>query len=227
MTLPLAGWFSIGLWATLFLAGLSLLLLRPGLSDRVHGIRPATRFFPCCSAPGHRLAFLHRRGWTSCSRLPGRARAIFGSRSAHWRRSFAAWRAIGWGKAHRFRRRRLPAQLDIDWQAYVDAFQGFYALDRRRPAPAHRFVVEQAKKNAITWLTVRKRIVEIPSSSPPPLKLAKTIPKTHFKYKWRWKTKYASSRKTRCHAIGTVFARWKAAKANLARWRQACSVISA
>src|SRR5262249_12521140 len=114
----------------------------------------------------------------------------------------------------------FPSELNVDWQAYLDAVQSYYELNaeqRQRSAG----LVEQAKKNAVTWLTVRTKVVEIPSPTPPPLKAAKTIPE-RLQLARDMEKEIRDIEEDKLPRYGPeFFERWKSAKANLARWRAA------
>jgi uncharacterized membrane protein YphA (DoxX/SURF4 family) len=60
----------------------------------------------------------------------------------------------------------FPAELEIEWSSYLDAFINFYGLDADHAATAQK-IYDQAKARTLTWLTKAKQEVSIPSTFPP------------------------------------------------------------
>lgn len=59
----------------------------------------------------------------------------------------------------------LPHELDLRWQAYFDAFTGYYGLDDAQTKVA-KAALDQSKANAKVWLSTRKRRITLPSDQP-------------------------------------------------------------
>jgi uncharacterized membrane protein YphA (DoxX/SURF4 family) len=218
MTLTLAGWFFLAILATLLLAGLSIALLRRAPFEEVDRTGPATRFFLIAL----RLAI----GWHFCIEGLDKLHSTTWSSEGYLREASGPLAPVFRGLAGDRLADKLtvpadgtfPEEVNAQWQAYLDSFQSFYALDdeQRQRAAA---LVEQAKKNAVTWLTVRMKTVEIPSAAPPLLRIAKTIPERLQIHK-DMEEEIGDLEKDKLPRFGPqFFERWKTAKANLARWR--------
>jgi uncharacterized membrane protein YphA (DoxX/SURF4 family) len=112
----------------------------------------------------------------------------------------------------------FPAELDIEWQAYLDGLTRFYDLDAAQSKQAAA-VFEQAKTNALAWLKDTAKPVQKISEYPPPLVVPMTIPERLKEYEslqakvWEIETnllpKYGAD----------AFAKLKSAKANVNKWR--------
>ncbi|MBI3412042.1 MAG: DoxX family protein [Planctomycetes bacterium] len=219
MTLSFPGWFSLALLATLLLAGLSIALLGSGSSGKNAGFTRGTRFFLVAL----RLAI----GWHFCVEGLDKLQSSSWSSEAYLRESIGplapAFRGLAGDRLAdklTVTNDSFPPDLNVEWQVYLDALQSYYALnsEERERIAAN---VEQAKKNAATWLTIRKKIVEIPSSTPPPLKAAKTVPE-RLQIQRDMEKEIREIEEDKLPRYGPeYFERWKSAKANLARWRQA------
>src|SRR5262249_51031942 len=112
----------------------------------------------------------------------------------------------------------FPAELDIEWRAYVDGFKRFYELNAEQAKKADE-VLEAQKAKTKTWLTTTKEVVVKTSDYPPPLKIEMTMKERLAEY---------DRLEERVHKIEVdelpkygpdSFARYKSAKGDLARWR--------
>ena len=69
----------------------------------------------------------------------------------------------------------FPSELDVEWQAYLNAFISHYELNDDQAGRAQT-IYEQRKADTIKWLTVTPHAVQKPSAYPPPLFVQMTIP---------------------------------------------------
>ena len=69
----------------------------------------------------------------------------------------------------------FPAELELQWQVYLDAFGRFYELNDEQRQHAKQ-VMDDAKKDTLVWLTETKHAVTKPAPYPPPLTVEMTIP---------------------------------------------------
>jgi uncharacterized membrane protein YphA (DoxX/SURF4 family) len=111
----------------------------------------------------------------------------------------------------------FPAELEIEWNSYLDAFNNFYGLDAEQTAAAKN-VYNQAKARTLTWLTSAKQEVTIPSSLPPSYVEELTIAE-------RLQRHDALEAKVRAIEADIpkygkeLFTNYKNAKADLSKWR--------
>lgn len=112
----------------------------------------------------------------------------------------------------------FPAELDIEWQAYLDAFQRFYELDEEQTKQA-KSVFDQVKSSTTTWLTSTPKVVQKISEYPPPLMVLMTVPERLKEYT-RLETELRKLEEVDLPKYGSdVFPKMKTAKANLSKWR--------
>jgi uncharacterized membrane protein YphA (DoxX/SURF4 family) len=69
----------------------------------------------------------------------------------------------------------FPRELEIEWRAYLDAFNGFYQLNDEYKKTA-MMVFDQAKSKTLTWLTAARQPVQIAGAMPPPYTDELTVP---------------------------------------------------
>src|SRR5207249_10093076 len=111
----------------------------------------------------------------------------------------------------------FPAELEVEWHAYLDAFINFYGLDEDHAATA-RNIYDQAKARTLTWLTSAKQPVAIPSTYPPPHAEELTVAE---------RLQRDAELEAKVRAIEAdipqygkeVFTDYKNAKADLGKWR--------
>jgi uncharacterized membrane protein YphA (DoxX/SURF4 family) len=69
----------------------------------------------------------------------------------------------------------FPAELDLQWQTYLDAFSNFYELNAEQRQRA-KDVLDRKKQETLVWLTTTKHAVAKPAPYPPPLTVEMTMP---------------------------------------------------
>jgi len=69
----------------------------------------------------------------------------------------------------------FPAELDLQWQTYLDDFGRFYELTDEQKQRATD-VMKKAKDETLVWLTTTKQPVQKPGPYPPPLTVEMTMP---------------------------------------------------
>lgn len=207
-------WFAIAVLLTLVLVGFSVKFARPaGQND---GMAPATRFFLVLLrlAIGWHFCIeglekLHSATWTSEAYLREATGPL--APQFRWLAGDRLVEQLTVGTDGRF-----PETLAVEWDAYLGAFQNHFRLDAEQSERAEA-IVDQAKKNAVTWLTVRKRSVELTSAVPPALIVSRTIPE-------RLELLDQLEADVRRHEQGATSGplnveEWKAARVAVSRWR--------
>lgn len=112
----------------------------------------------------------------------------------------------------------FPAELDVEWQAYLDAFISFYELTPDQAKHA-KGVFDQAKSNTKTWLTSTKKVVQKTAEYPPPLMVEMTIPERLKEYQVL-EGKVRELEEVLLPKYGVdAFPKLKSAKANQGKWR--------
>jgi uncharacterized membrane protein YphA (DoxX/SURF4 family) len=111
----------------------------------------------------------------------------------------------------------FPSELEIEWQAYLDAFNDYYQLNKEYADKAQA-IFDQAKSRTLTWLTATKQPVQVASTYPPPYTQEMTAPE---------RLERLGTLEAKVHEIETdipkygkeVHPRLKNAKSDLAKWR--------
>lgn len=112
----------------------------------------------------------------------------------------------------------FPAELEVEWQAYLDGFTSFYELNAEQAKQAQA-VLDQAKSSTKTWLTSNQKVVQKIADYPPPLMVPMTIPERLKEYQIL-EGKVREIEDVLLPKYGAeAFAKLKTAKANLAKWR--------
>jgi uncharacterized membrane protein YphA (DoxX/SURF4 family) len=75
----------------------------------------------------------------------------------------------------------FPDELNARWQEYLDAVISSYELEGEQ-VERLKAAMDQTKSKVTTWLTTRPKLVEIPSPTPPPLRVAMTMPERLKEY---------------------------------------------
>jgi uncharacterized membrane protein YphA (DoxX/SURF4 family) len=207
----------LGLALTLFLAAISIFIARP-TGPATYGPRPLTRFFMVAL----RLAIgwhffvegmdkLNTPSWSSEPYL----REATGPLAPYFR-DMAGDRLVdkltlGAGGA-------FPAELDVEWQAYLDDFGRFYDLDAEQAKKA-KAVLDEAKEKTKTWLQTARKPVQKISEYPPPLVVPMTVAERLKEYQ-ALEAKVRHIEEVELPEYGSdAFAKLKTAKANLSKWR--------
>jgi uncharacterized membrane protein YphA (DoxX/SURF4 family) len=111
----------------------------------------------------------------------------------------------------------FPAELDIEWQAYLDAFAKHYQLNEEQTRQAQG-VVDQAKADAVSQLTSATKLVQKPGPYPPTLMVEMTMPERLEHYE-RLKAEVAKTEADLPRFGEESWEEYKSAKADLNRWR--------
>lgn len=112
---------------------------------------------------------------------------------------------------------KIPSELEIEWRAYLDAFNAYYQLNDEDRATATA-IYDQAKSKTLTWLTSTQRPVQIAGAMPPPYTDDMTVPQRLERH-----AKLAAA----VQAIEAdlpgygqeLFAKYRSAKGDLNKWR--------
>jgi uncharacterized membrane protein YphA (DoxX/SURF4 family) len=215
MTTFVASMLLAGLGLTLILAAVSIFLFQAPTPD---GPKPLTRFFLVALRLSIGWHFfvegmdkLHNPTWSSEPYLREATGPL-----APFFRDLAGDRLID--KLTLERGDKFPADLDVEWQAYLDAFTTFYELTDEQAKQA-KIIFDQAKSNTAAWLkSAPKEVVKI-SEYPPPLKVMMTIPERLKEYA-ALEANVREVEEVYLPKYGAeAFSKLKTAKANLARWR--------
>jgi uncharacterized membrane protein YphA (DoxX/SURF4 family) len=207
----------LGLILTLILAALSIFLSRtPGGS--VDGTSALTRFFLVALRLSIGWHFfvegmdkLNSSSWSSEPYL----REASGPLAPYFR-EIAGDRLVD--KLTLGANNSFPAQLDVEWQAYLSAVTRFYDLDAAQSKQAAA-VLEQAKANTLKWLKDTAKPVQKIAEYPPPLVVPMTIPERLKEYE-SLQAKVSDIEANLLPKYGAdAFAKLKSAKANLNKWR--------
>lgn len=174
ITTHFVGVLLAGFGLTLFLATLSVLLLRGPVRPGEGFSTPARLFLVALRlAIGWHMLIegidkLQTPGWTAEPYL----RAAVGPLAPYYHR------LAGDPLVERLTAvngKELPPALERDWQAYLDGFTRHYKLDAEQTTRA-RTLLDQAKSKAVHWLTAVKEDVQLPSAVSPPPTVALTVP---------------------------------------------------
>ncbi|GEM_PF-1209197 len=111
----------------------------------------------------------------------------------------------------------FPAELDIEWRTYLDAFSSYYQLNDEYRATATA-IFDQSKSKTLTWLTTTKQPVPIAGAMPPPYIDELTVPERlerHVKLEAAVRAIEADIPKYGQE----LFAKYRTAKGELSKWR--------
>jgi uncharacterized membrane protein YphA (DoxX/SURF4 family) len=107
----------------------------------------------------------------------------------------------------------FPEELAEEWQAYFDRFQRHYELTQEQQNRA-QIVFDQAKSNTLTWLKSGTKIVQLPSSQPPPLTAEMTVSQRLEAYESKEERARELEENELPYYGPAVFSKWKEAKAD-------------
>lgn len=113
----------------------------------------------------------------------------------------------------------FPPELEIEWGAYLDSLNDYYALNDESRSTAQA-VYDQAKSKTLTWLTTTKQPVVISAAQPPDYIAELTVPE-RLRRQEVLEAKVAEIEADLPEYGKELFTEHKNAKAELSRWRGA------
>lgn len=111
----------------------------------------------------------------------------------------------------------FPAELDREWRDYVNAFEAYYDLNAEQKGRAEA-ILDQRKNETLAYLKSKSETVTKPSPYPPDLKIDMTM-KQRLEEHERLLERVRDAEAKFPSTDKDVHAAWKAAKADLAKWR--------
>jgi uncharacterized membrane protein YphA (DoxX/SURF4 family) len=112
----------------------------------------------------------------------------------------------------------FPADLELEWQGYLNAVTRFYDLTAEQQQQA-KAAFDEAKAKTTAWLKTTPKKVQKIAEYPPPLMVSMTIPERLHEYQ-ELETRLRETEEDELPRYGPdAFAKLKTAKANLAKWR--------
>lgn len=111
----------------------------------------------------------------------------------------------------------FPAELERDWRDYLQVYSNYYGLDEAQRKLAEEILVER-KAATLGVLTKKKENIVKPAPYPPELNLEMTMPERIKEHERLVERVRAIEEKFPTEDKG-IHADWKAAKADLAKWR--------
>ena len=111
----------------------------------------------------------------------------------------------------------FPDQLDRDWRNYVNTFAARYDLEGDKLARTAQ-ILDQCEKNTLTYLLSKKEEMTKISAYPPALNIPMTM-RERLEEHERLLDKVRAAEAKFPSSNKDVLAEWKAAKADLAKWR--------
>ena len=111
----------------------------------------------------------------------------------------------------------LPAELEVEWRAYLDAFNDFYQLNDESKKAADG-VFDQAKSKTLTWLTSAMQPVQIAGALPPPYTDELTVAERLKRHEKLEATVRALEADIPQYGP-QLFTKYRNAKSELAKWR--------